>query len=131
MKKPFYKNSAWIRCVIIGEVVVFGSLIIFWILSVFISAIMGPWFISDIYRHFVFFQYLCNVVIVFVLAPMLLWQLVGETFYPREPEAMMMFTIPVFITFVLWWIFLGVVLGSVIYRVRMYLQRKKNNHIDP
>jgi len=111
-KKPFYKNSAWIRCVIIGEEVVFGSLIIFWILFRFVSMFGYPYLVG----------YIHNVSIIFILhmAPMLFWQIFQETFHPGNVEALMLIL-------VLWWIFLGVVLGNIIYRVRMYLQRKKNN----
>jgi len=103
-KKPLYKNSAWIRCVVIGEVIVFGSLIFYRVLL---------WFV--------------HTIVSFLMFPMIFWRIFQETFYPGNAEELMIYLFPVFVSLVLWWIFLGAVLGTVIYRIRLYLQRKSSN----
>ena len=105
-KKPFYRNPAWIRCVVIGEMVVFGSMII----------------------RLVYFG---DIAYIFTsplrIVPMFFWQIFLRSFYPGDGDAVMLYLGPMIATIVLWWIFLGAVLGTVIYRVRLYLQRKSSN----
>jgi len=116
-KKPIKKNPTWFRCVIVGEVVVFGSLIVPVILRELISAIFGD---------FVFFHYFGGVSYFFIplMIPVFVWQKFQEAYYPGNAEALMLYIIPMFASLVIWWIFLGVVLGTVIYRVRLYMRRK-------
>ena len=125
-KKSFDKKFTWIRCVIIGEAAVFGYMIVMWVSLWSINALLyGMLTHSEYYRYFtliVFFPFFIPAYVeMFFLQKVL----------NIQGEEMMLYIIPMFASLVLWWIFLGVVLGSVIYRVRMYLQRKSNNHIDP
>ena len=120
-EKPFYKNSSWIRSVIIGEAIVFGGLIASWGVSWLIHAIGGMLIHSEGHRYAAFiitfpFYFPAFVEMIFL-----------EKVLNIHGEEMMLYIIPMFASLVLWWIFLGVVFGSIIDRVRVYLQRKEEN----
>ena len=122
-KKPIKKNPTWFRCVIIGEKVVFGGLIVLIALRVLLHAIFGD--LMDIGYHVDF--YIC--------IPYSFPVIVGMFFLHNvlniQWEEMMPYFIPMFASLVIWWIFLGVVLGTVIYRVRLYMRRKDELNITP
>jgi|GEM_PF-188661 len=120
-KRPFYKNREWIRSVIIGEAVIFGGLIALWGVLCAIDAFIfgGMLFYLHWYRYFILILFLPFFLPVYIEAFFL------QIVFNIRGEEMMLYTIPMFASLVLWWIFLGVVLGSVIYRVRLNRQRKK------
>ena len=122
-KEPFYNNSAWWRCVGIGEAVVFGGLI----LLACLRGIVFPLLIGNsIEEHYVYSNYVFPIFISYLI-PIFVFQL----FLDIHGCAGMVYIFPIFVSLLLWWIFLGVVVGTIIYRVRLLLQKKRGNEKQP
>ena len=113
---PFYKNQIWWRCAIIGNAIVFGVLVFLAYLRGLVYVIFGD-VILDHYVFYMFYPY---------LLPMFFWQMFQYVF-DISACGMMGWILPILASLVLWWILLGVVLGTIIYRARLFLQKKRGD----
>jgi len=126
-KKPFYRNREWIRSVIIGEAVIFGGLIV---LSGVLCAI-DAFIFGGMLFHLEWYRYFILIIFLPFFLPVYIEEFFLQTVFNIRGEELMLYTIPMFASLVLWWIFLGVVLGSIIYRVRLNRQRKSESNVNP
>ncbi|MCL2304415.1 MAG: hypothetical protein FWC43_03635 [Planctomycetaceae bacterium] len=104
-----------------GEAIVFGGLIALMVLRALVCAVFGLTGDHYIFIFYLFLPYLLPAVIeLFIL----------DQIFHINGCAAMAYIPPVFASLVLWWIFLGVVLATIIYRIRLSLQRKDGREIE-
>ena len=110
-QRPFYRTSAWLICVIVSSVIVLVAEI-----SAFVIRMA-------LFRHYenTFFYRVSSYTMEMSNYPSnLFWHFIGKIFYDGNTDQMFGLIPAMLLSFVIWWIVLGIVLGTIFYFIRRF-----------
>ena len=110
-KKPFYRTSAWRICGIVSIVVVCVTEI---------SAFVTRMTLLRHYENTVFYRVSSYTLELSNYPPSLFWHFIGKIFYDGNTDQMFGLIPAMLLSYVIWWIIIGLVLGTMIYFIRRF-----------